>query len=115
MASRLDEHLADIVAWRKEGRSFVAIASELASQGVTISGRGLSAWYWRRQSQRKARQEETAAFEDSSLPPATASITPFPSVEASPDRQGGGPFDDDWTMPARPRRSGLKVMQNHES
>ncbi len=61
MASKLDSHIGEVVAWRLAGLSFEAIRARLTElHGLEISSRGLSGCYRRRQSRARKRIDETA-------------------------------------------------------
>jgi len=111
MASPLDNHLEEVLAARKAGKSFAAIARELADHGVTVGKRGLSAWYRRRQRRMRELRNELEDFgRQDSFPSAATGIAAFPAVAAPAAVQPA----DDWTVPARSSRIELKVVRSSQ-
>jgi hypothetical protein len=115
MASRLDKHLEEVLAARREGKSFATIAGELEERhGVVIGKRGLSAWYRRRQRRTRERLEELEDFGvDHPVAASGTEIAGFP-VQAEPIRPAAGLKDDDWMIPIRSRRIELQVVRSSQ-
>lgn len=115
MASRLDNHLEEVLAARRAGKSFATIAGELEERhGVVIGKRGLSAWYRRRQRRMRERLGELGDFGvDHPVAASGPEIAGFP-VQAETVRPAIGLEDDDWMVPARPRRIELQVVRSSQ-
>lgn len=115
MASRLDNHLEEVLAARREGKSFATIAVELRERhGVGIGKRGVSAWYRRRQRRMRERLGELEDFGvDQPVVTSGAEIAGFP-VQSEPVRAAVGLEDDDWMVPVGPRRIELQVVRSSQ-
>lgn len=116
MASRLDNHLEEVLAARGAGKSFANIARELKDRhGITVGKRGLSAWYRRRQRRTRERRIELEDFgRGDPAPIAEPAVARFPSPASQAAGSASVPLDDDWTGPARPHRIELKVVRSSQ-